>query len=98
MVLLKVFDHSMIPCSLLVEPKGPCIRDLCVHGPTARPPPHTTITTTPLRRRQGVLKVLYLWTDRQAPEPPNPAGKINGWKHILDVRTIHYGDRVEAAN
>ena len=25
-------------------------------------------------------------------------GKINGWKHILNALTVHYGDRITAIN
>ena len=25
-------------------------------------------------------------------------GRINGWTQILNILTIHYGDRIEAAN
>jgi hypothetical protein len=25
-------------------------------------------------------------------------GKINGWKHILNALTIHYGDRIATTN
>ena len=28
----------------------------------------------------------------------NPTGRINAWKSILNALTIHYGDRIQAAN
>jgi len=27
----------------------------------------------------------------------NPTGRINGWKHILNILSIHYHDRITAA-
>ena len=47
---------------------------------------------------QAVLKVLYLVATEHRPNRSNPAGRINGWKTILNALTIHYGDRIEAAN
>ena len=43
-------------------------------------------------------KILYLVATERRPNRQNPAGKINGWKTILNTLTIHYGDRIEAAN
>jgi hypothetical protein len=31
------------------------------------------------------LKVLYLVAIDRRPNPPNPAGKVNGWKKVLDA-------------
>jgi transposase-like protein len=47
---------------------------------------------------QAALKILYLVATERRPNRQNPAGKINGWKTILNTLTIHYGDRIEAAN
>jgi transposase-like protein len=43
---------------------------------------------------QAAMKVLYLVAQQYRPGRPNLKGKINGWKHILNALTIHYGDRV----
>jgi putative transposase len=47
---------------------------------------------------QAALKVLYLVATEHRPNRANPTGRINGWKKILNTLTIHYGDRVQAAN
>jgi transposase-like protein len=47
---------------------------------------------------QAALKVLYLVATERRPNRPNPTGKVNGWKQILNALTIHYGDRIEAAS
>jgi transposase-like protein len=47
---------------------------------------------------QAALKVLYLVATERRPNRTNPTGKINGWKKILNALTIHYGDRIQAAN
>jgi len=47
---------------------------------------------------QAALKVLYLVAIERRPNRSNPTGKINGWKKILNALTIHYGDRIDAAN
>ena len=46
---------------------------------------------------QSALKVLYLVATERRKNRSNPTGRINGWKHILNILTIHYGDRIEAA-
>ena len=43
---------------------------------------------------QAAMKVLYLVAQQYQPGRANLTGKINGWKHILNALTIHYGDRV----
>ena len=43
---------------------------------------------------QAAMKVLYLVAQQYRPGRANLKGKINGWKHILNALTIHYGDRV----
>jgi hypothetical protein len=43
------------------------------------------------------MKVLYLVAMQHRPNRANLTGKINGWKHILNALTIHYGDRITAA-
>jgi putative transposase len=47
---------------------------------------------------QAALKVLYLVALERRPNRSNPTGKINGWKTILNALTIHYGERLAAAN
>jgi len=42
--------------------------------------------------------VLYLVATERHQNRANPTGQINGWKTILNTLTIHYGDRIEAAN
>ena len=46
---------------------------------------------------EAALKVLYLTAIERRKNRTNPTGRINGWKHILNALTIHYGDRIEAA-
>jgi putative transposase len=43
---------------------------------------------------QSALKVLYLTVLERRPNRANPTGKINGWKDILNVLAITYGDRL----
>ena len=40
------------------------------------------------------MKVLYLVAQQYQPGRANLKGKVNGWKHILNALTIHYGDRI----
>jgi transposase-like protein len=47
---------------------------------------------------QAAMKVLYLVATQRRPNRENLTGKINGWKHILNALTVHYGERVEATN
>jgi transposase-like protein len=47
---------------------------------------------------QAALEVLYLVATERRINRTNPTGKINGWKHILNALTIHYGDRLQAAS
>jgi putative transposase len=47
---------------------------------------------------QSALKVLYLVATEMRPNKSNPTGRINGWKKILNILTMHYGDRIQAAN
>jgi putative transposase len=47
---------------------------------------------------QAALKVLYLVATDRRPNRSNPTGRINAWKKILNTLTIHYGDRITAAN
>jgi transposase-like protein len=47
---------------------------------------------------QAALKVLYLVAIERRPNRSNPTGKMNGWKTILNALTIHYGERIAAAN
>jgi transposase-like protein len=47
---------------------------------------------------QAALKVLYLVAIERRPNRSNPTGKINGWRRILNALTIHYSDRIQAAN
>ena len=45
---------------------------------------------------QAAMKVLYLVAIQRRPNHENLTGKTNGWKHILNALTIHYGDRIAA--
>jgi putative transposase len=45
---------------------------------------------------QAALKVLYLVAHQHKPGRAGMTGRINGWKHILNALTIHYGDRLSA--
>ena len=47
---------------------------------------------------QSALKVLYLVSIERRKNRTNPTGQINGWKSILNALTMHYGDRLVAAN
>jgi transposase-like protein len=47
---------------------------------------------------QAALKVLYLVATERRKNRANPTGRINAWKPILNALTIHYGDRIQAAN
>jgi hypothetical protein len=38
--------------------------------------------------------VLYLAIRERRPNRANPTGQINGWKNILNVLTMTYGDRL----
>ena len=42
--------------------------------------------------------MLYLVAIERRINRANPTGKINGWKSVLNALTIHYGDRITAAN
>ncbi|MBK9179500.1 MAG: transposase [Acidimicrobiales bacterium] len=46
---------------------------------------------------QAAMKVLYLVATEKRPGRSNPTGRINSWKPILNALTIHYGDRLQAA-
>ncbi len=43
---------------------------------------------------QAALKVLYLAIRHREPNRPNPTGQIAGWKNILNVLSLTYGDRL----
>jgi putative transposase len=45
---------------------------------------------------QAAMKVLYLVANQKRPNRSNLVGKTNGWKHVLNALTIHYGDRIAA--
>jgi putative transposase len=45
---------------------------------------------------QVALKVLYLVATQLRKNRQDMAGKINGWKTILNTLTVHYGDRIAA--
>lgn len=42
----------------------------------------------------AALKVLYLVIKERKPNRANPTGQIAGWKNILNVLTMTYGDRL----
>jgi len=46
---------------------------------------------------QAALKVLYLVANQRRVNRDNMTGKINGWKHILNTLSTHYGDRINEA-
>jgi putative transposase len=46
---------------------------------------------------QAALKVLYLVANQRRVNRDNMKGKINGWKHILNTLSTHYGDRINEA-
>lgn len=46
---------------------------------------------------QAALKVLYLVATQRRPNRENLTGNTNGWKHILNALTVHYGDRITVA-
>ena len=43
---------------------------------------------------QSALKVLYLAVMQREKNRPNPTGQINGWKNVLNVLSMTYGDRL----
>jgi len=43
---------------------------------------------------QSALKVLYLAVRHREVNRPNPTGRITGWKNILNVLSMTYGDRL----
>lgn len=43
---------------------------------------------------ESALKVLYLAIRHREPNRPNPTGQIAGWKNILNVLALTYGDRL----
>ena len=43
---------------------------------------------------QSALKVLYLAAHQRDKNKANPAGRINGWKSVLNVLSMTYGDRL----
>lgn len=43
---------------------------------------------------QSALKVLYLAVRHREINRPNPTGRISGWKNILNVLSMTYGDRL----
>jgi putative transposase len=43
---------------------------------------------------QAAMKVLYLVATARKKNRENMTGRIQGWKHILNTLTIHYGDRI----
>lgn len=40
------------------------------------------------------MKILYLSVRNREKNRPNPTGKANGWKRVLNTLTIHYGERL----
>ncbi len=43
---------------------------------------------------QAAMKVLYLVATERKKNRENLTGRTNGWKHILNTLSIHYGDRI----
>lgn len=50
----------------------------------------------PFPNEQAALKVLYLVANQYQPGRGSLKGRINGWKQILNVLSIHYGERLAA--
>jgi putative transposase len=46
---------------------------------------------------QAAMKVLYLVATQQRPNRADLVGRVNGWTHVLNALTIHYGDRITGA-
>jgi len=44
------------------------------------------------------MKILYLVAHHRRLGRSNLIGRTNGWKHILNALTIHYGDRITNIN
>ena len=44
--------------------------------------------------QDAALKVLYLTVLERQKNRPNPTGRINGWKAILNTLSMTYGDRL----
>lgn len=40
------------------------------------------------------MKVLYLTAIKRRKNRQDLIGRTNGWKHILNVLTIHYAERI----
>jgi len=51
-----------------------------------------------LPNEQAAMKVLYLVATTRKVNRENLTGRVDGWKHILNALTIHYGDRFAAAS
>ena len=60
--------------------------------------PQSGAASRSLPDRAAALKVLYLVATERRKNRSNPTGRINGWKQILNILTIHYGDRIQAAS
>ncbi len=43
---------------------------------------------------ESALKVLYLSIRHKQPNRPNPTGQVAGWKNILNILSLTYGDRL----
>ncbi|GAB3996243.1 hypothetical protein GCM10028771_25970 [Nocardioides marmoraquaticus] len=43
---------------------------------------------------QSALKILYLAARHREKDRPNPSGRINSWKSVLNVLSMTYGDRL----
>ncbi|GAB3624764.1 hypothetical protein GCM10027418_28490 [Mariniluteicoccus endophyticus] len=43
---------------------------------------------------ESALKVLYLSIRHKEPNRPNPTGQVSGWKNILNILSLTYGDRL----
>jgi transposase-like protein len=53
---------------------------------------------THVPNESAALKVLYLVAQEKKPGRSNTIDQINGWKTILNVLTIQYGDRIADIN
>lgn len=44
---------------------------------------------------QSALKVLYLTVKQREKNRPGPTGRISGWRPVLNILTLTYGDRLQ---
>lgn len=47
---------------------------------------------------QAAMKVLYLVATRRRPNRQDLTGRVRDWRQIMNVLTVHYGDRISSYN